>query len=551
MNTLRLTGTRVTVWPSWARRVVVLGLAHTMLSIGGPAAHAQARSGAPVSGAIVKWAAPGRVMVQGASERSDERAARVLAAAGLSVSIQKPSRALGTDRHLITWAEPLQGAGLEQALARLRAQPEVLAVEPDVRIRRQAVTPNDPGYSLQWHLAAPTIHPAALNMPAAWDRSTGNTSVTVAVLDTGVRKSHPDLQGRLLNGHDFVSEIEYANDGDGRDTDASDPGDWVSFNDLVSQPAVFAGCPVEDSSWHGTFIAGQIAASTNNSQGVAGIDWRARLLPVRVSGKCGALLSDLLDGMRWAAGLAVAGAPINTQPARVINLSFGGDAPCSAIYQDVIDEITAVGSLLVVAAGNGNGALRRPADCARVLTVGAVQFNGLKASYSNVGANTALMAPGGDEAFGIYSTSNAGTHLPGVDQYGFKLGTSFASPQAAAVAALMLAVHPALTPAQLIELLKASARPHVFVSGFASCGIGNPEVCNCTRTSCGAGLLDADRALALAQSNTAPGTTPQPDGSGGGAGDGSGGGGGAGSGLWGLALWALAVWGLLSRWRRL
>jgi len=176
-----------------------------------------------------------------------------------------------------------------------------------------------------------------------------------------------------------VSELDIANDGNGRDSDASDPGDWVSTADLTNP--VFDLCTRSDSSWHGTFIAGQIGALSNNSLGVAGLSWNARVLPVRVSGKCGALVSDLLDGVRWAAGLPVAGAPVNPTPARVINLSFGGSESCTQdpAYQSTVDAVTNAGSLLVVAAGNNGGPLTRPADCHGVMAVASVDKGGAKA----------------------------------------------------------------------------------------------------------------------------------------------------------------------------
>lgn len=433
-----------------------------------------------------------------APQAARERLRAVAATAGVGFTDE---RAVGRHHQLLRLPAAQAGAELDATVRRLRLNPEVLDVEPDVRVRRLAV-PNDPAFSAQWHLQAPTSSAAAMNMPAAWDVTTGSAGSVVAVLDVGVRFSHPDLSGRLLPGYDFVSELEYANDGNGRDADASDPGDWVSAQDRRSP--LFSTCEIEDSSWHGTFIAGQIAAATNNSIGVAGIDWQGKVLPVRIAGKCGALLSDLLDGIRWAAGLSVQGAPANPTPARILNLSFGGDAACSPSYQDVIDEIVAAGALLVVAAGNEAGPVRRPADCVGVLAVGAVQEDGRKADYSNVGARVGLMAPGGSATRAIYSLDNQGRTTPGVDTYGSKLGTSFSSPQVAGVAALMLAVNPALTPAQLVERLQASARPHVAVAGAPACSVQPAVACNCDTATCGAGLLDAAASVLAASPALAP-----------------------------------------------
>lgn len=421
-----------------------------------------------------------------------DRVAGVARSSGLPA---QSTRDIGPRHHLMPLARPLRGAELHAMVQRLQFHPDVLSVEPDVLIRRQAV-PNDPLFgSRQWHLRTPATQAAALNLPPAWDRSTGN-AITVAVLDTGIRPGHPDLAGKLLPGYDFISEVDFANDGDGRDADPTDPGDWITSTEASG--ALFSGCTVENSSWHGTFIAGQIAAATNNSLGVAGVSWGARILPVRVSGKCGAFLSDILDAMRWSDGLTVTGVPANANPAKIINLSFGGDAPCSSTYQSVIDEITAAGALMVVAAGNEGGALRRPADCRNVLAVGAVRADGLKASYSNSGSNVALMAPGGDGTLPLTSLDNTGVFGPGLDTYGNKIGTSFSAPLASGVAALMLSVNPALSPAEIVARMQQGVRAHTSNPSFAQCVAGGISICNCTTAACGAGLLDADGALTAA-----------------------------------------------------
>ena len=410
---------------------------------------------------------------------------------------------------LLRFDRPLRGQALDNALRRARLHPDVAWVEPDVLVPRLGVptVPSDTLFPQQWHLQPPDpTNLVGLNLPAAWGDTTGSTTgptAVVAVVDSGVRPGHPDLAGKLLPGYDLVSELAVANDGDGRDTDPSDPGDWVHAADLADP--LFAGCILSNSSWHGTFIAGQIAAATDNAQGVAGLNWGARVLPVRVSGKCGALLSDLLDGLRWAAGLSVSGLPANPNPARVINLSFGGDAPCSPAYQSTIDAVTNAGALIVVAAGNSNTTLTRPADCRRVMTVASVRRDGAKADYSSFGTRVALAAPGGSNDAGpttlLYSTDNGGTTSPGVDIYGHKQGTSFAAPQAAGIASLMLAVNPFLSPRQLIERMKAGVRPHATAAetGLAvSCGTSGGPPCNCTTTTCGAGLLDANTSVQLA-----------------------------------------------------
>ena len=436
-----------------------------------------------------------------------ERLRAVAADAGLG-GAQAPMP-VGPGAHLLPFAAPLTGTAVQDAERRVRLNPQVASVEPDVRLKRLA-TPNDPYYTdgIQWHLRTPAQGgAAALNLPPAWERTRGSAEQVVAVVDSGALYGHPDLAGKLLPGYDLISDLDTSNDGDGRDPDASDPGDWITSSEAGS--GRYPLCPAEDSSWHGSFIAGEIAAATHNGLGVAGVGWDTRVQPVRVSGKCGAWLSDVVEGIRWAAGLPVSGVPTNPTPARVINVSFGGSSSCNSAYQTAIDDAGAAGSLVVVAAGNENGALTRPADCAGVLAVGAARQDGLKTYYSSYGPNVGIMAPGGpgaaDTGPRLYSTSNAGLRGPGEHIYDSKDGTSFASPLAAGVAALMLSVNPALTPAQLISRIQSGARPFPSSAAYPTCRVGMPasSACNCTRETCGPGLLDAEGALRLALSPSA------------------------------------------------
>jgi serine protease len=452
---------------------------------------------------------------QRASQRSRERTEQLARDTGVRArSVGEAGRAA-----LLRFDRPMKGRDLSDAMRRVRLHPDVAWVEPNVLVQRQAA-PTDPGYNLQWHLRGPTDSGtpelAGINLPDALDITMGANTV-VAVVDSGVRFNHPDLMGRLLPGYDFVSELQIANDGDGRDSDASDPGDWILPPDDTSNP-LFAACDLTPSTWHGTLIAGQIAAQTNNGLGVAGINGQARVLPVRVSGKCGALVSDLLDGLRWAAGLPVSGVTANPTPAKVINLSFSGSSACTAAYQEAVDDVVVAGALLVVAAGNSAGPLTRPADCQGVMAVAAVQRNGAKAGYSNFGPGVALSAPGGSgpayfnpgcgypapiptgvNADDIYSTSVCGLTTPGAASYDHVQGTSFSAPMAAGVASLMLAVNPALTPNALMERMQAGARKPFPTPVGPTCGVGGASgICNCTGTTCGAGLLDAYVSLQLA-----------------------------------------------------
>jgi len=450
-----------------------------------------------------------------------ERLQRVLDAAGVRAA---STRALGSTMRHVDFGRVLPGADAAQLAQRLRQRPEVEWVEPNVREKRlqNMPVPNDPsfGNALQWWLQPPAGSDANVKalrlrgvpgVQQAWMQTMGSAAAVVAVLDTGIT-AHPDLDGHVLPGYDFVADVDDANDGSGRDADPRDPGDWVSAADAAS-PA-FSGCGVEDSSWHGTKIAGMVAALTNNARGVAGINWNGRVLPVRVAGKCGASVTDIVDGMRWAAGLAVVGVPANPHPARIVNISFGGDGSCN-VYDEVVADLRAAGAVVVAAAGNAHAAPLRPAKCAGVVGVVALNRDGFKASYSNFGAElsaSGLATVGGDYATvdsaawdvalgdsGLYTLVNDGRTVPGAASYGAIAGTSFSAPLVAGVASLMLSANPALSADQLVAGLGASARPHVQASRIAACSDANPGRCICTTTTCGRGILDAVQAIAYAR----------------------------------------------------
>jgi serine protease len=359
-----------------------------------------------------------------------------------------------------------------QALAAelMARDPDVEYAEPD-RIMLPLATPNDPMYSQQWHYYEAK---GGLNLPAAWDKSTG-AGVNVAVIDTGYRP-HADLAGQILPGYDFITSAAIAADGNGRDSDASDVGDSTYAGQCGG------GLPAQDdsSSWHGTHVAGTIAARTNNGVGVAGVAYGAKILPVRVLGKCGGYTSDIADAMIWASGGAVTGAPANPNKARVLNLSLGGSGACDTTTQNAINSARSRGAVVVVAAGNSNvnAANASPANCAGVITVAAVGRSGGKASYSNYGTVVDVAAPGGDSGGGILSTWNAGTTTPAGDNYGYMMGTSMATPHVAGVAALMLSKNPNLTPDEVEAKLKSSARAF-------------PAACS----GCGTGIVDANAAV--------------------------------------------------------
>ncbi len=364
---------------------------------------------------------------------------------------------------------------------RLAALPEVEYAEPDA-IMVPMLTPDDKYYRDQWHYHAPGSNGYGINAPAAWDITTGSASIVVADIDTGIT-NHPEFAGRTVPGYDFISNAYIANDGDGRDSDPSDPGNWNAANECGS------GSPAQDSSWHGTHTAGTIGAASNNGTGVAGINWVSKILPVRVLGKCGGLISDIADAMRWSAGLSVPGVPANPNPAKVINMSLGGKGACPASYQDAINAIVASGATVVVSAGNDNADAGgyNPASCNGVITVAATDRDGKRASYSNYGSTVEISAPGGDISVvrtdGVLSTINTGKQGPLDSAYRFYDGTSMAAPHVTGVVSLMYSVNPSLTSAQVLSALQST------VTAF-------PAGSTCNTSICGSGIVNAGAAVA-------------------------------------------------------
>jgi serine protease len=441
-------------------------------------------------------------------------------------------RELGAGMHVLHLEGLPPGESLDAALHRLRADPAVEFAEPDARMRPHRV-PNDPGFVEQWFLQ-PTVTGAngatasATNAVAAWDVTTGSPTVVVAVIDTGVRFEHPDLGtvadgGKLLPGYDFVGTeaggtARVANDGDGWDPDASDPGDWVSSQDR--QLAQFADCPVDPSSWHGTRVSGILAGLTDNATGIAGVGWSTTILPVRVLGKCGGFVSDIIAGMRWAAGLQQPGVPANPNPARVLNLSLGGEGACSSAYQAAVDEVTAHGALVVVSAGNDGAEVDQPGNCRGVVSVTGVRHAGTKVGFANLGSDVTIAAPGGNCVnvragepclYSLDTTTNLGQTSPGPSGYtdrvvNFNVGTSFAAPIVSGIAALMSSVNDGLTPVRLVQRLQASASPFPVASSTAvpTCRVpSGPDdlqlsECDCTTSTCGAGMANAVGAASAA-----------------------------------------------------
>lgn len=403
-------------------------------------------------------------------------------------------RAGSVGTHVLRWGSSVRSSDRQALLNRLASDPEVeFAIED--RPMRAFATPNDPTFANQWALRS-TVNTAGAKFDQAWDVIRGSANVVVAVLDTGVVFETPDLMGRLLSGYDFISSVSTANDGNGRDSDASDPGNWISSAD--AQTATFSGCSVKNSSWHGTFVAGQIAANTNSDSDVAGADWNVKVLPVRVLGKCGGLLSDVLDAMLWSAGLDVPGIPRNNNPADVINLSLGSSTTCSGFEQTVVNRVNSAGTLVVAAAGNSGGAVDSPANCASVLSVGALDRDGSRASYSAIGTGVSLMAPGGFSN-GLVGLGNSGTTTPTSASLVNKTGTSFSSPLVAATAGLMRAINPALTPAQLSSQILSTTSAFLTPRSSTCTANQGSGACNCTSAVCGTGMLNAFAAVTAAK----------------------------------------------------
>lgn len=388
-------------------------------------------------------------------------------------------RTMGDGAQLVTVDK--DGEQLDQLLADINASPSVAYAEID-RWVTPSQLPNDTRFAEQWSLGKD--YPGSINMPEAWDIATGDKNLVIAVVDTGVRP-HPDFVSRLVSGYDFISTTDVSNDGDGRDGDPTDPGDGTTSQDF---------CGPSASTWHGTHVTGIIAAEANNNEGIAGVNWHSKILPLRVMGRCGGYMSDIADAIRWAAGLSVQGVPTNPNPAKVINLSLGAGGACGKSEGKAINEAVSTGAVVVVAAGNAGGdvANSSPASCDNVITVTAVTQQGAKAYYANSGEEVDIAAPGGGNV-GILSTYNSGYQQASGDIYSSLVGTSMAAPHVSGVASLMLSLAPTLTPAEIESLLKQTAKK--FPTGTQN---------DCTTSSCGSGILDAKAALLAVADNLPP-----------------------------------------------
>lgn len=332
---------------------------------------------------------------------------------------------------------PLADAALRmatlEAIKTLRRSGDYAWVEPNFIRESQQFAPNepdDPVFEQQWHYNN-------ILLPLAWELGRGSPGVSVAVIDSGVLLAHPDLAGQLLPGYDFLDNI----------AGAADPGDGSGA-----------------ASFHGTHVTGTIAARTDNGLGVAGAGWSTRVLPIRILGRRGGNSADLMEALRYAAGLSNRSGTLPQQPADVINLSLGGSGHSDA-EQGLLDEIRAQGIFVVAAAGNGSSSSAfYPAAYDGVLSASATSILNRPASYSNFGPDIDLAAPGGEP--GVDQViSTVGREIKEEDSeeprlefvYEGRAGTSMAAPHVAGVIALMKAIHPELTP-DLFDALLAMGR---------------------------------------------------------------------------------------------
>ncbi|MFF6784680.1 S8 family serine peptidase [Streptomyces sp. NPDC012510] len=470
---------------------VSVALVAGMTSSVAVAAPAKADAAPALAGATE--AAPGttaeRLIVgykSGAAEATSNKAADADAAAkgkeaGERLDFQ---RRLGSGAALVDLGEDLTKTDVADVIAEYQADPQVAYVVPD-RLNKPLATPNDTEYNKQWDLFEST---AGMNVPGAWDKTTGS-GVTVAVIDTGY-VAHSDLAANIVGGYDFIADTEVSVDGNGRDSNPADPGDWYADGECGQVEG-------QTSSWHGTHVAGTIAATTNNNKGVAGIAYGAKVSPVRVLGKCGGYDSDIIDAITWASGGAVSGVPANTNVAKVINMSLGGGGACTSATQSAINAAVNRGTTVVVAAGNSNAnaANYSPASCNNVISVAATNRAGSRSYYSNFGSAVDIAAPGGETrtvtSNGILSTLNAGASTPGSESYDYYQGTSMAAPHIAGLAALLKSASSSLTPAQIESAIKTNARA---LPGTCSGG-------------CGAGLADAAKTVQAVTGGSGGGST--------------------------------------------
>lgn len=375
-------------------------------------------------------------------------------------------RRMGIGADVVTTERKLTAKEAKAFMRAIASDPNVEFVEPDTEMSTTMV-PNDPEYFRQWSLAS-NLKPATpypgIRAEGAWDIASGSGAV-IAMVDNGVT-SHSDLDANILPGYDFTA---YNRGGNG-----SNPG-------ITTET-----CSVQ---WHGTHVAGIMAAPADNGLGIAGIASAAKVVPVRVLNGCGkGYTSDIADGIVWAAGGSVPGVPANAHPARIINVSLGGSGFCETTFQNAIDYAVSQGAVVAAAAGNDQASATNfePANCRNVINVGGSNRYGARWIGSNFGAGVDIAAP----ADSIWSTYNSGTTAPGAEAYAFMNGTSMATPMVSAVIALAQSAAPSpLSAAEMRTLLSQNAQP------FPT---GQPD------RPLGQGILDANATVVAARSGKIP-----------------------------------------------
>lgn len=450
------------------------------------------------------------------------------AAAQLPVTYKRP---MSGGAHVVTLPNAMSLDDAQTVARRMEASGQFEFVSPD-KIMRPASVPTDPQFGNQWNLwpstagagGATNASAGGANLTTAWDTTKGTNTINVAVIDSGILTNHEDLAGAHIRaGYDFISNDPFNGAADpatgktiprgfvendpldtpaGRDANPSDPGDWVTSTDTTNYPTLCGTAGTHrDSSWHGTFVTGQIVAQ-HNSVGIAGVAPNVSIQMARALGKCGGTTSDIMDALAWVTGESgVPGAggtalPVNAPMARVVNMSLGGGGACSSVEQSTITAARARGAVIAVATGNdGRDTVGSPANCNGVVAVTAHTTDGDTASYANLGAETTISAPGGGNGIAIPGTgltvtsiSNDGKTSPSTNTniYTSEMGTSMATPHVAGVAALLLSYNPSLSVDDVVNVLKQSARAYP-----------SNSYCATHASICGAGMLDAGAAMSM------------------------------------------------------
>lgn len=375
-------------------------------------------------------------------------------------------RRMGIGSDVVTTERALNTADAKAFMRAIASDPNVEYVEPDA-VATIGSSPNDPLYGKQWALSSnqtPGTTTPGIRAEGAWDLASG-AGVVIGVVDSGITR-HSELNANVLPGYDFT--------GSNRGGDGTQPGNMPGENCSIT--------------WHGTHIAGIMAAATNNGVGIAGIAPAAKLVSARTITNCnGGFISDIADGITWVAGGTVANAPVNPNPAKVINVSLYGKGACLTSLQNAIDYATGKGAIVVAIAGNyGTDASNvQPANCRNVITVGAINTDSSRWVDSDFGPIVDIAAPGTI----IWSTYNNGTTSPGAEGYGILDGTSQAAPMVSGVAALVQSIAPKpLTVAEMRALMQQNVQPFT----------QKPD------QPIGAGILDATATVKAAKAGKIP-----------------------------------------------